>query len=56
MSKDLISKVQIINESIGQFAYMNNWYNLEGIGNFFFSFDLKTFYDFDTYLTLRGKS
>lgn len=50
------SKVQVINESIGQFAYMNNWYNLEGIGNFYFSFDLENFFDFETYLTLRGKS
>lgn len=39
-----------------QFRTFEKRHPLEDLIYFYFSFDLENFYDFDTYLTLRGKS
>lgn len=54
--KILWYKIRVIDDENKEFFSLDYRYKYDEIRSFFFSFDLKTFYDFDTYLTLRGKS
>lgn len=58
VSKDKIQWFQVTGywHDEGKYRVYETWSDVHGIKKFFFSFDLENFYDFDTYLTLRGKS
>lgn len=54
--KKLWYKIRAIDDENKEFLSLDYRHKYDEIRSFFFSFDLKTFYNFNTYLTLRGKS
>jgi hypothetical protein len=50
------SRIEGCNLLTSEFYLSGHWIVMHTINDFFFSFDLENFFDFDTYLTLRGKS
>jgi hypothetical protein len=50
------SRIEGCNLLTSEFYLSGHWIVMHTVKDFFFSFDLENFYDFDTYLTLRGKS